>query len=101
VGDVEHLFAEIQKSPSAEKTGAMVLEHVGDYDDEFFEALAQVIVRDKASLHLDRVHKFEALRDYLRVVRRRAKAGETAEMWRELAQRRGAPGITSQSTLVT
>jgi len=33
--DVERLFAEIQKSPSAEQTGAIVLTHVNDYDDEF------------------------------------------------------------------
>ena len=86
VADVEHLFAEIQRSPSPEKTGVIVLEHVGDYDEEFFEALAQVIIRSKASLDLSRARKFEALQEYLRVVRRRAEEGETAGMWRELAQ---------------
>jgi hypothetical protein len=84
--DVEHLYAEIQKSPSPEKTGAIVLEHAGDYDDDFFEALATVIAHDKARLRLSRVRNFEALRAYLRLVRRRARAGETAAMWRELAQ---------------
>jgi len=86
VQDVEHLFAEIQKSPTPEKTGAIVLEHLEDYDDEFFEALAEVITREKANLQLKRVHNFEALREYVRMVRRRAKAGETSDMWRELAQ---------------
>jgi hypothetical protein len=41
--DVKHLYAGIQKSPSPEKTGAIVLEHIGDYDDDFFEALAGMI----------------------------------------------------------
>jgi hypothetical protein len=84
--DVEHLYAQIQKSPSPEKTGAIVLEHAGDYDDDFFEALTGVIAHDKAHLRLSRVRNFEALRAYLRLVRRRARAGETAAMWRELAQ---------------
>jgi hypothetical protein len=84
--DVEHLYAEIEKSPSPEKTGAIFLEHAGDYDDDFFEALATVIAHDKARLRLSRVRNFEALRAYLRLVRRRARAGETAAMWRELAQ---------------
>jgi len=91
VRDVECLFAEIQKSPCPERTGAIALEHAGDYDDEFFEALAQVITREKASLHLSQAHKFEALRDYLRMVRRRTKAGEAADMWRELAPRARHP----------
>jgi len=84
--DVEHLYAEIEKSPSPEKTGAIVLEHAGDYDDDFFEALATVISHDKARLRLRRVRNFQALRSYLRLVRRRARAGETAAMRRELAQ---------------
>jgi hypothetical protein len=85
--DVEHLFAEIQKSPNPEKTGAIVLEHAGDYDGEFFEALAQVIARDEAGGHPGRAHKLESLREYLRAVaRRRARDGGTAGMWRELAQ---------------
>jgi hypothetical protein len=84
--DVEHLYAEIEKSPSPEKTGAIVLEHAGDYDDDFFEALATVISHDKARLRLRRVRNFQALRAYLRLVRRRARAGETAAMRRELAQ---------------
>jgi len=84
--DVEHLYAEIQGSPSPEKTGAIVLAHAGDYDDDFFEALATVIAHDKAHLRLSRVRNFEALRAYLRLVRRRARAGETAAMARELAQ---------------
>ena len=84
VADVERLFAEIQKSPSPEKTGAIALEHAGDYDDEFFEALAEVIIREKAGLRLNRAHKLEALRDYLRMVRRHVEAGESADMWREL-----------------
>jgi hypothetical protein len=83
--DVEHLFAEIQKSPSPEQTGAFVLTHVGDYDDEFFEALTEVIVREKAHRRFRRAHQFEALQEYLRVVRRRARKGETGQMWRELA----------------
>jgi hypothetical protein len=84
--DVEHLYAAIQESPSTEKTGTIVLEHIGDYDDDFFEALAGVIARDKARLRLSQARNFEALREYLRVVRRCARDGQTADMWRELAQ---------------
>ena len=47
--DVEHLYAEIQKSPSPEKTGAIVLEQAGDYDDDFFEALSTVIAPESLS----------------------------------------------------
>ena len=84
--DVEHLFAEIQKSPCAEQTGVIVLKHVDDYDDEFFEALAEVIARDKAHRRFERAGKFEALQQYLREVRRRARKGETSQMWTELAR---------------
>jgi hypothetical protein len=84
--DVEHLYAEIEKSPSPEKTGTIVLEHAGDYDDDFFEALATVIAHDKRRLRLSRVRNFEALQAYLRLVRRRARAGEMAAMRGELAQ---------------
>ena len=84
--DVERLYAAIQKSPSPEKTGEIVLDHIGDYDDDFFEALGTVIAHEKGCLHLSRASNFEALRVYLRVVRRRARDGETAAMWRELAQ---------------
>jgi len=84
--DVEHLFAAIQKSPSAEQTGVIVLTHVDDYDDEFFEALAEVIARDKAHRRFARAGQFEALLQYLREVRRRARKGETSQMWEELAR---------------
>lgn len=84
--DVERLFAQILKSPSPEQTGAIVLTHVGDYDDEFFEALAAVITREKAHRRFDRARKFEALTGYLGEVRRRARNGETDRMWRELAR---------------
>jgi len=84
--DVERLFAEIQKSPSPEQTGAIVLTHVGDYDDEFFEALGALITREKAHRRFDRARKFEALKGYLREVRKRARKGETAQMWQELAR---------------
>jgi hypothetical protein len=83
--DIEHLFAQLQESPSPERTGTIVLEHAGDYDDEFFEALFQVIARNRASRHPGRARQFEALRDYLRIVRQRARKGETDQMWRELA----------------
>jgi hypothetical protein len=84
--DVEHLYTEIEKSPSPEYTGTIVLEHAGDYDDDFFEALATVIAHDKTRLSLSRVRNLEALRAYLRLVCRRARAGEMAAMRRELAQ---------------
>ena len=84
--DVERLYGAIQESPSPEKTGAIVLEHAGDYDDDFFEALGTVIAHDKARLRLSRARNLEALRAYLRLVRRRARHGETAAMWRELAR---------------
>jgi hypothetical protein len=85
VKDVEQLYAEIQRSPAPEKTGAIVLEHVSDYDDDFFEALASVIAHDKGRLDLSHARDFEALREYLRMVRRRARNGQAAAMWRELA----------------
>jgi hypothetical protein len=84
--DVEHLYQAIQESPGPEKTGAIVLERIGDYDDDFFEALGIVIAHDKGCLRLSRARKLEALRQYLRVVRSRSRDGETAAMWRELAQ---------------
>jgi hypothetical protein len=84
--DVERLYAAIQKSPSPDKTGEIVLERIGDYDDDFFEALGIVIAHDKQCLRLSQARNFEALREYLRVVRRRARASKTAAMWRELAQ---------------
>jgi hypothetical protein len=83
--DVEHLIAEIQQSPSPKRTGAVVLEHVDGYDDEFFECLAELITSEEARRRLDRVRTLEALRDYLRFVRRRAMEGQTADMWGELA----------------
>ena len=82
--DVERLVAEIQRSPSPERTGAVVLDHVDDYDDEFFECLTDVIAREEARRRLDRVRMLEALRDYLRYVRRRAMEGQTADMRGEL-----------------
>ena len=84
--EVEHLVAEIQRSPSPEKTGMIVLDHVGDYDDEFFEALAKLIAREQAHRRLHRVRMLEALREYLRYVRRRAREGHIADMWEELAR---------------
>jgi hypothetical protein len=86
VRDVKQLYAEIQESPSPERTGAIVLEHVSDYDDDFFQALASLAVHDKAHLQLSRARNFEVLGEYLRTVRRRARHGETAAMWTELAQ---------------
>jgi hypothetical protein len=94
--DIEHLFAQLQGSPSPERTGTIVLEHVGDYDDEFFEALAQVIARNRASRHPGQARHLEALRDYLRMVRQRARKGETGQMWRELAH-----GATRERQLVS
>lgn len=85
-GDVKHLLTEIQGSPSPERTGAIVLEHVEDYDDEFFEAFAELIARERAHLRLHRVHLLEALQEYLCYVRRRASEAQTAEMWDELAR---------------
>jgi hypothetical protein len=58
---------------------------VSDYDDDFFQALASVTVHDKARLRLSRARDFEALGEYLRMVRRRARRGEMAAMRRELA----------------
>ena len=84
--DVEHLFAEIQKSPSPERTGEIVLDHLGGYDDAFFAALGEVIAHDMARGRSTRARKFEALDEYLREVRRRARKGETAQMRSELAR---------------
>lgn len=86
VADAEHLLAEIKRSPSPEQTGAVVLHHVDEYDEEFFEALAELIAQERAHHHLRRARKFEALRDYPRVVCRRASKGQVADMWKELGQ---------------
>jgi hypothetical protein len=96
VHDVEHLFAEIQKSPSPERSGEIVLDHVGGYDGAFFEALGEVIARDKARGRSTRARKFEALDEYLREVRRRARKGETAQMRRELARGAAQEGEMSK-----
>jgi len=84
--DVERLLAEIQKSPSAENTGAIVLEHAADYDDGFFEALAELIARERAQLSLGRAGTLEALREYLGYVRRRVSEGQMDQMLEELAR---------------
>lgn len=96
VEDVENLFAEIQKSPSPGRTGEIVLDHVGGYDDAFFEALGEVIARDKARGRSTRARKLEALDEYLRKVRRRARKGETAQMRRELARGAAQEGEMSK-----
>ena len=85
-GDVEHLLTEIQGSPSPESMGTVVLEHVDDYDDEFFEVFAELIARERAHLRLHRVQLLEAIQEYLCYVRRRASEGRIAEMWDELAR---------------
>jgi hypothetical protein len=82
--DVERLFATILAMPSPAIAHRLVLQHVDDYDNDFFEALAEVIARDKAYLRFDRVPKLEALQKIMRNVRERADRGETAEMWKEL-----------------
>jgi hypothetical protein len=84
--EIEHLVAQIQRSPSPEKTGVIVLEHIGDYDDEFFEALAMLIACEEAHRRLDRVRVLETLREYLLYVRRRVREGQTADMRDELAR---------------
>jgi hypothetical protein len=47
-----------------------------------------VIGHDKARLRLRRARNLEALQNYLRLVRSRARDGDTAAMWRELAEGR-------------
>jgi hypothetical protein len=84
--DVERLIAKIRRSPSPENTGAVVLEHVADYDDEFFEAPGELIAREEAHLRRHRVRTLEELRDYLRHVRRRVSEGQLDKMWDELAR---------------
>jgi hypothetical protein len=86
--DIERLIAEIQRSPCPEKTGMIVLEHVGDYDDEFFEALATLIAREQAHRRHHRARMLEALREYLLYVRRRAREGQAADMRDELTRGR-------------
>jgi hypothetical protein len=84
--NVEHLVAEFLDSSSPKKMGTLVLEHTDDYDDEFFEVLADQIARENAHRDFRRVRVLEALRQYLRYVRKRVHAGQTADMWRELAE---------------
>lgn len=83
--DVEKLVTELEQSPSAENTGAIVLNHVADYDDEFFDALTELIASNRARDLTSRVQNLEAIQDYLRYVCQRVKTGQTGEMWAELA----------------
>jgi hypothetical protein len=83
--EVESLITELEQSPSVESTGAIVLSHVGDYDDEFFDALTELAASSKARGRTARVQTLEAIQDYLRYVCRRARAGQTGRMRAELA----------------
>jgi len=65
--------------------GTLVLEHADEYDDDFFDVLAAQIARENADRDFRQVRVLEALRQYLRYVRQRVGAGQTADMWRELA----------------
>ena len=58
--DVEHLLEQVMASPR--HFGKIVLDNIELYDDDFFEALDEVIARDKANLRFDRVPKLELLR---------------------------------------
>ena len=83
--DIENLITELEESPSPENTGAIVLNHIADYDNDFFDALADLVVSNRARGRMSRVRTLEAVRDYLRYVCRRARAGQTDQMWAELA----------------
>ena len=83
--NVEHLVAEFLDSATPKKMGTLVLEHADDYDDDFFDVLAAQIARENSEHDFRRVRVLDALRQYLRYVRKRVRAGETADMWRELA----------------
>ena len=83
--DIEHLVAELLDSPTPKKMGTLVLEHADGYDDEFFEVLSDQIARENARRDFRRARMLEDLREYLRYVRQRVRAGQTADMRRELA----------------
>jgi len=68
-----------------ESTGAIVLNHVADYDDDFFDALTELVASNRAGGRTARVQTLEAIQDYLRYVCGRARAGQTSRMWAELA----------------
>jgi hypothetical protein len=83
--DVENLITELEQSPSVENTGTIVLNHVAEYDDEFFDALTELAASSKARGRTARVQTLEAMQDYLRYVCRRARAGQSGQMRAELA----------------
>jgi hypothetical protein len=82
--DVQNLIIELEQSPSVENTGAIVLNHITDYDDDFFAALTELVASNKARGRTARAQTLEAVRDYLRYVCRRARAGQTDRMRAEL-----------------
>jgi hypothetical protein len=83
--DVENLITELEESPSVEETGAIVLNHLADYDDDFFDSLTELVDSDKACGRTSRAQTLEGVRDYLRYVCQRARAGQTGRMRAELA----------------
>lgn len=58
----------------------VVLNHIEEYDNDFFGALAELIARDKARGRTSRVRTLEAVGDYLRYVCQRARAGQSEQM---------------------
>jgi hypothetical protein len=74
--DVEEIFEAFQASSNVAETGEIALNNAAKYDDEFFEALDEVIARDRAYLLVERVTKLEGMREYLRQVRQWSDAGE-------------------------
>jgi hypothetical protein len=87
--DFENLITELEESPSPENTGAIVLNHIAEYDNEFFDALADLVASNVASNRargrMSRARALETVQDHLRYVCRRAKARQTGQMWAELA----------------
>lgn len=91
--DVENLITELEQSPSAENTGAIALDHIDAYDDDFFDALTELIASNQAHGRTSQVQTLEAIQDYLQYICRRARAGQTSEMWEELAIGAAAEGL--------
>jgi len=60
--DVENLITELQDSPNPENTGAIGLNHIAHYDDDFLDALAELVAGNRARGRTSRVRALEAVR---------------------------------------
>ncbi|MXM62128.1 hypothetical protein GR925_01340 [Streptomyces sp. HUCO-GS316] len=66
---VEELFENFARTPRTLDAGLTVVQKITAVDDACFEALNDVIARDKVYLRFDRVPRLQEFREYLREMR--------------------------------